>query len=275
MPVIRDPAVAGLFYPQIKSTLSSEVDDLLLRAPTNRFTGLLRGLICPHAGYMYSGLTAAAGYKLLKDTAYEAIVIVGPSHREYFDSISVYPGDAYKTPLGDVSVHEGIRSALVAFDKKIALSDAGHHAEHSVEVQLPFLQRVFKTLSFVPIVMGDQRREYCELLARALDQACHGHNVLLVASSDLSHYHPQSVAVRLDRSVIDEVEQYDPARLMSKLEEEQVEACGGGPMVAVMHAARKLGAGQSKVLSYCNSGDVTGEKDAVVGYLSAAFIQEQ
>ncbi len=180
MATIREPAVAGLFYPQSKGVLTGEVDDLLLRAPAQRLTGQLRGLISPHAGYPYSGLTAAIGYKLLKGAKYETIVIIGPSHREYFDGISVYSGDAYHTPLGDVPVNEEIRSSLTAFDPRIVSADAGHHAEHSVEVQLPFLQRVFGEFSFVPVVMGDQRREYCELLARALTKACREQNVLLV-----------------------------------------------------------------------------------------------
>lgn len=272
--VTRPPAVAGLFYPESRALLSREVDELLLRAPAEQVRGALRGLVAPHAGYRYSGSTAAVGYKLLKGTTYETIVIVGPSHREYFDGISVYPGGGYQTPLGEVPVNDVLRNSLVGADPRIVLSEQGHHSEHSIEVQLPFLQRVFGRCSFVPVVMGDQRRELTELLGRALAQACRDHNVLLVASSDLSHYHSHTEAIVLDRMVIDTVERYDADGLMCRLEEQEVEACGGGPMVAVMLASSQLGARRSRVLFYCNSGDVTGEKDSVVGYLSAAFIQE-
>ncbi|MEX2116253.1 MAG: AmmeMemoRadiSam system protein B, partial [Bacteroidota bacterium] len=128
--------------------------------------------------------------------------------------------------------------------------------------------------SFVPVVMGDQSRETCLVLEQALRSACKDRNVLLVASSDLSHYHPYKEAAELDRKVIDVVERFLPEELLRMLEDEEVEACGGGPMVAVMLASRSLGATKSKALAYCNSGDVTGERDAVVGYCSAVLIQE-
>lgn len=271
---VRQPAVAGLFYPDIRSVLNRDLEDLLDQAKSHSLGGRLCGLISPHAGYMYSGLTAATGYKTVMGNSFDTIVVVGPSHREYFDGISIYPGDGYETPLGTVLMNDEMRSQLVSFHKKITLSTIGHRAEHSVEVQLPFLQKVIERFSFVPIVMGDQRRDYCMLLGDALAKACAGRNVLLVASSDLSHYHTSKTAERLDRLVIEEVERYDAPALMEMLEMEKVEACGGGPIVAVMNAARAMGARRSRILSYSNSGDITGDRSAVVGYLSAAFIQE-
>lgn len=274
MAVVREPAVAGLFYPDLQGVLSTQVDELLLRAKTVSVRGSLKALIVPHAGYQYSGYAAAIGYKILKGLSFESVVIVGPSHREYFDSISVYSGDSFRTPLGEVPIHGALREKLVHHNGRIKIADAGHREEHSLEVQLPFLQRVFGKFSFVPIVMGDQKREYCDLLAGALADAIRDRNVLMIASSDLSHYHPYREAVQLDRGVIELIEQYDPDRLLEKLEHEEIEACGGGPIAVVMKAARILGPARAKSLYYCNSGDVTGEKDTVVGYCSAALTQE-
>ncbi len=270
----REPTAAGLFYPELKIVLEREVDEFLLRAKSNRIHGTIRGMIVPHAGYPYSAMTAAAGYRLLKDASYEAVVVVGPSHREYFDGISLYPGSSYKTPLGELSVHDELRKALADCHPSIRLSEDGHRHEHSIEVQVPFLQRVFGKTSFVPVVMGDQRRETCLVLEQALGSACKDRNVLLVASSDLSHYHTYKEATELDRKVIDVIERFLPDELLRLLEDEEVEACGGGPIAAVMLASRRLGATSSKTLAYCNSGDVTGDRDTVVGYCSAVLIQE-
>lgn len=260
-----------MFYPGIPAQLNRELDELLRHAKPRRVEGKLVALIAPHAGYMYSGSTAAMGYKLLSSLNFDTVVVVGPSHREYFRGISVYNGDAFRTPLGDVPIDTVLRDELVAQSEAIVASQVGHRAEHSVEVQLPFLQKVLRKFTFLPIVMGDQRREYCDILADALAATLKNRNALLIASSDLSHYHPHDIAVRLDARVIHEVEAYNPDGLMEKLERDEVEACGGGPMVAVMKAAKALGSNRSYILHHCTSGDITGEKEAVVGYFSVAL----
>jgi AmmeMemoRadiSam system protein B len=270
---VRQPAVAGAFYDADPDALRRHVDSLLDQAGGATVKGSIKGLVSPHAGYMYSGSTAAVGYRLLRGKSYDAVILVGPSHREFFTGASIYPGDSYRTPLGDVPVHKEMRDELVKEGGTIMLSDAGHRGEHCLEVQLPFLQRVLGEFSIVPIIIGNQRREFCLALGNALAKAASRRNVLLVASSDLSHYHPYDEAVKLDRQVIGLVEALDDRTMMDQIEEERIEACGGGPVVSVMHAAKLLGANRSQVLFYCNSGDVTGDKDAVVGYLSAAFLQ--
>jgi AmmeMemoRadiSam system protein B len=273
MPRVRKPAVAGSFYDGDARRLRDHVDLLLTQASDSDLKGAIRGLVSPHAGYMYSGLAAAVGYKTLRGLNFDAVLLVGPSHREYFDGVSIYSGDAYRTPLGDVPIHGEIRDALVNQSPLIELSEVGHREEHCLEVQLPFLQRVLGEFSIVPMIIGNQTKEICLSLGNAIAKATEGKNVLLVASSDLSHYHPYDAAVSLDRRVIDQVEAFDELALMAQLDMETVEACGGGPVVSVMHAAKLLGANQSRVLFYCNSGDITGDKSAVVGYLSAAFLQ--
>ncbi|MGB2868211.1 MAG: AmmeMemoRadiSam system protein B [Bacteroidota bacterium] len=269
----RPPAVAGMFYSQVPAVLTRDVDDLLSRAQKKKTPGTILGLIVPHAGYVYSGFTAAHAYRMLEGKHFDAVIVIGPSHREYFDGISVFPGDSYRTPLGEVPVHSVIRDELVALGKGVIVTNAGHRTEHSVEVQLPFLQRTLKRFDIVPLVMGDQRRELCENLAECLAVVSRNRNILFVASSDLSHYHPYDAAVGLDHLVIADVESFNPDHLMDTLEHEEVEACGGGPIVSIMLAARKLGCDKSEILHYSNSGDVTGEKEAVVGYMAAALMK--
>ncbi|TSA21267.1 AmmeMemoRadiSam system protein B [bacterium] len=270
---VRKPAVAGSFYDGDPGRLSHQVDLLLTQAEDKDLKGAIRALVSPHAGYMYSGLAAAVGYKALRGSTYDAVLMVGPSHRESFDGVSIYPGDAYRTPLGDVPIHKEIRAALAAQSPVFVLSDVGHRSEHCLEVQLPFLQKVLGEFTFVPMIVGNQSKEICLSLGTAIAEVARGKNILLVASSDLSHYHPYNTAVSLDRRVIDQVESFDELALMEQIETERVEACGGGPVVSVMHAAKLLGANRSQALFYCNSGDITGDKSAVVGYLSAAFLQ--
>lgn len=268
--MVRPCTVCGLFYPGDQSELSSTIAALLDSVQQTPGKGVVRGLISPHAGYMFSGYTAAHGYKRLRNAAYDTVVIVSPSHREYFNGISVYPGDAYATPLGVVSIDAGLRAELCKQLPLIHLSHQGHGEEHAVEVQLPFLQTVLKDFSFLPVVIGDQARFYCEELGHALARVLKGRNALLIASTDLSHYHPYNAAVKLDSVFIEDVRRMSPESLMEDLESGKTEGCGGGPTVAALIALRMLGVVDMEILHHCNSGDVTGDHSGVVGYLSAA-----
>ena len=270
---VRNAAVAGSFYDADPENLRREVDFLLNEEKAPKLKGLIRGLVSPHAGYMYSGAVAAAAFRILKGSTYECVFLVGPSHREYFNGVTIYPGDAYETPLGQIPINKEFRAALLRQSEIIQLSEAGHRAEHCLEVQLPFLQRILGDFSIVPMIIGNQTKEFCLDLGKAIAGVARKRNVLLVASSDLSHYHPYDAAVELDQRVISDVEAFDEHDLMDRLVNERDEACGGGPVVAVMHASKLLGANRSHVLLYNNSGDITGDKSAVVGYCSAAFLQ--
>jgi AmmeMemoRadiSam system protein B len=270
---VRNAAVAGSFYDSNPEHLRREVDFLLDEAKAPKLRGIVRGIVSPHAGYMYSGPVAAAAFRILKGSSYEAVLLIGPSHREYFNGVSIYPGDAYQTPLGQVPINTEFRVALLRQSTMIQLSEAGHRAEHCLEVQLPFLQRVLSDFSIVPMILGNQTKDNCLNLGKAIAAIARRRNVLLIASTDLSHYHPYDDAVRRDQQVLKHVESFDEHGLMDGLDNEQIEACGGGPVVAVMHASKLLGANRSKVLLYNNSGDATGDKSAVVGYCSAAFLQ--
>ena len=203
-------------------------------------SGTLLGVVVPHAGYLYSGHTAARAFALLKNRRIGTVVLVGPSHREYFDGVSVFSGASFKTPLGTVEVDSVLRGHLMKKYPGLQSSIVGHKAEHSLEVQLPFLQLAVRNLKILPIVMGDQKRKYCEELGAALAELATGHDVFYVASSDLSHYYPSDVARKLDAVAIASIRDLNYEALLSKLETDQAEACGGGPIAAVLYAAKKV-----------------------------------
>lgn len=266
---IRKPAVAGLFYSGQKSTLEKEVAVFLENAQSDMVINRVYGIIVPHAGYMYSGGVAARAYRQLVDRQFDTVVVISPSHRVYFEEISVYEGRAYSTPLGVIEVDRDLAGALVNSHPNIIFSELGHDEdEHALEVQLPFLQHVLDDFKLIPIVMGNQDKENIELLAEALSSVLENKNVLIVASSDLSHYHRHDRASLLDKVVVDAVNNFDEEKIYRDLQDGLCEMCGGGPVVTTMKVCRNLGAKRSKVLLYRNSGDVTGERDQVVGYLS-------
>jgi AmmeMemoRadiSam system protein B/AmmeMemoRadiSam system protein A len=270
---IREPAVAGAFYPGTEQALREAVSGMLARVKPRELSGRVVGLISPHAGYIYSGQVAAHAYKLVEGRKFDAVIVIAPSHHAYFEGSSVYTLGPYRTPLGLVEINKDLAEAIMNADESIGYYEAAHLKEHALEVQLPFLQMTIPDLRLVPIVMGDQSLGSCRRLARAIVSNVSGMNVLLVASSDLSHFHPYDEAVRLDRVVIDDVERYDYEGLARDLKSRKCEACGGGPIVTVMIAAKELGASEGVPLKYANSGDVTGDKSGVVGYLAAALVE--
>ncbi|MGA7160399.1 MAG: AmmeMemoRadiSam system protein B [Bacteroidota bacterium] len=267
----RPPVVAGMFYPEHEQELRNVVESLIAGAAPARQSGNLIGIVVPHAGYLYSGYTAAQAFALLMNKHISTVVLIGPSHREYFDGVSVFSGASFKTPLGAVAIDTKLRTDLLKKYPILQSSLAGHKGEHSLEVQLPFLQFAVQNLKILPIVMGDQKRKYCEGLGTALAELADEHEMLLVASSDLSHYYSSDVARRLDAVAINSIRDLKYETLMSDLEADKTEACGGGPIVAVLTAATKAGADYCEVLHSCNSGDVSGDTGRVVGYVSAAL----
>ncbi len=277
---IRQPAVAGAFYPGDSLKLARIVTQMLTHSKVVTPRVKPTGMISPHAGYSYSGPVAAFGYKQLKGYKYSTVVVIAPSHREYFNHAAVYCRGGYRTPLGTVEVDSELAGRIVnsAGGELVKCSQRGHShdimqmGEHSLEVQLPFLQLVLGNFKLVPIVMGDQNAALCEALARALAETVGGRDdVLLVASSDLSHFHGYDEANRIDGKLISYVEKYNYRGLGAALGRGEVEACGGAPIMAVMKACEKLGAGKVRIVGYANSGDIAGERNRVVGYLSALF----
>lgn len=269
---IRPSTVANMFYPGEPQILEAEIGNLIRSSQSIEVEGEIKALISPHAGYIYSGLVAAAGYKLLRRQQYSVVAIISPSHHEYFPGVSVFNGRGYITPFGMVQVASDLADGLIAMSARIFSSWAGHGKEHALEVQLPFLQKVLEDFRIIPIVMGAQDSETCHVLGEALAAILAGVPSLIVASSDLSHYHAYDEAIKIDRDTCDLIAAYDDVGLMNALQKGTCEACGGGPMVAAMVASKDIGANKSQVLIYRNSGDVTGDHSRVVGYLSAAFV---
>jgi AmmeMemoRadiSam system protein B len=283
-------AVGGRWYPAQPADLAGEIDRYMKDAAVDEPPPSPRAIVAPHAGLVYSGPVAAFAYAAAaRMRPYRTIVLVGPSHFVPFRGVAIWGEGAWETPFGPVSVDADLAAALRANTSEIVELPEAHGREHSLEMQLPFVARLFPDATIVPLVMGHQTRHTAFALGDALAAAVRGRSapadaaspnlghgdqapdVLIVASSDLSHYEDASTAARLDAVVIEQVEALDAGRLMDALEREPRHACGGGPMVSVMHAARQLGASTARVLRYADSGDVSGDKSAVVGYLAAAI----
>jgi len=269
---IRESVIAGSWYPGNPQQLTQEILKYVNDARMEPIGGELKALIVPHAGYMYSGAVAAYAYKMLQNQPFDRVLVVAPSHRAHFQGSSIYHLGGYRTPLGLVPLDRELVDELLQQSEFIRYVPQADAHEHSLEIQLPFLQVMLKDFRLTPIVMGEQTLENCLGLAAAVGKACQGKRVLLVASSDLSHFHPYDEARRLDQIVIDRLQAYDPNELEASLRRGDCEACGGGPIIAILVAARQLGANKVKILHYANSGDVTGDRRGVVGYLSAAVV---
>jgi MEMO1 family protein len=268
---IQESVIAGSWYPGTEAALRREVEGFLAQVPPMDLGGQLVALISPHAGYRFSGKVAAYAYKLLQQQKFSTVVIIAPSHHARFPGVSVYDQGGFRTPLGVVELDRELIAALKERDSRIRYFPEAYTKEHSLEIQLPFLQVVMPGFKLVPLVMGEQNLAACEGLAEAVAGAIRGKSVLVVASSDLSHFHSSQQAKALDQVVLDRVNGFDARGLHQSLAEGRCEACGGGAMVSAMLAARALGANGSRVLYTANSGDVTGDHGNVVGYMAAAL----
>jgi len=269
---VRESVIAGSWYPGNASRLQREIHDYLSHASVAHLKGQLVALISPHAGYRYSGQVAAYAYKILEKQKFSTVVVIAPSHRSYFRGVSVYDRGGYRTPLGVVPLDQEFISALKEREGRIRYVPEAHAQEHSLEIQLPFLQVLLPDFKLVPLIMGNQDFVTCQWLAEAVSDCIKKKgSVLVVASSDLSHFHPYQQAKKLDQVVLDAIAEFDPRGLSDNLATGKCEACGGGPMITAMLIARRLGANNSQVLHYANSGDVTGDHSGVVGYVAAAL----
>lgn len=269
----RPAAVAGTWYPGTAGALARDVDDYLRGAGEPAQAGV-RAVIAPHAGLMFSGPVGAHAYGAVRNGPYDVAVLVGPSHFVAFDGVALFPRGAFDTPLGPAIVDEPGAAALSRYDV-VRADESAHRREHSLEMQLPFLRRVLPDVPIVPLLMGFQERSTIEALAAAIAGAFADRRPLLVASTDLSHYFDAETAAALDSRVRDSVARFDAEALLARFEEYpdhdrgRYVACGGGPAIAVMMAARALGAREARVLKYAHSGEVSGDDTAVVGYLAA------
>jgi len=269
---VRKAAVAGSWYPGSADALKAAVDRHLAAAvdAPPAFDRLV-ALIAPHAGLIYSGPVAAYSYRLLQFHSFDVVVLVGPSHFVGFDGVAAFCGSGFDTPLGVAAIDRDCTAALLQTSTVVREHLPAHAREHSLEMQLPFVMRLAPQARIVALVMGWQTPATARELGDALASVLAGRNALLVASTDLSHYHDAKTAEQLDAVVVDHVARFDPDGLQRALDVRPEHACGGGPTVAVLRGAKRLGANASVVLKYADSGDVSGDKTAVVGYLAAAI----
>ncbi|HDI12307.1 MAG TPA: AmmeMemoRadiSam system protein B [Candidatus Bathyarchaeota archaeon] len=278
---IRRPSQAGMFYAGNPEDLKKQIEECFLhkfgpgKIPKVAEDGPRKiiGLVCPHAGYIYSGPIAAhAYYRLAIDGKPETFVIMGPNHMGYGSAIALMNEGVWRTPLGDIEIDYGTASKILRASELIDIDDTAHKYEHSIEVQLPFLQYLYGSeFKFVPIAFLMQDIESCREVGKALAKALEGRNAVIIASTDMTHYEPHERASRKDRLALNAIEKMNEEEFYSTVESYRISACGYGPVIALIVASKLLGAKKAEILCYKTSGDIVGDYSSVVGYASACF----
>ncbi len=268
---IKPAVYAGQFYEKDPGRLAAQIDGYLEKAAARppQLTQKIRALVSPHAGYVYSGQAAAHGYALVRGRAYETVVVIGPSHRIGFRGCSIYPEGGFQTPLGVAEIDAKLATDISKITG-FGLVREAFAEEHSVEVQIPFIQRALPGAKIVPIIMGYQTGTTIRALARGLVKASAGKNVLIVASTDLSHFLSKDEASATDIRTIALIQSLKTDALIQKIEANENIMCGGGPVVAALLYTQALGAAGVEVLNHTDSSALGGSRQ-VVGYLSAAI----
>ena len=276
---IRFPAVAGQFYPETKKELEEMIEGFLKEAKIPEIESEVFGILVPHAGYIFSGQVAGYGYKVIEGKNFESVVLIGDSHCEYFDGISVWDRGEWETPLGRVKVDEELAREVLNFSKRFFVKDSAHLFEHSLEVQIPFLQKVLKNFKILPLIFGSEDEDWKEL-AKAVSKLMEKRKILVVASSDLSHYPSYEVAIEADKRTIEGILSSDPEKFKEKIENLKklfpnvdTFACAQDTIKTILEIAKNLQA-KAKLLKYQNSGDtIYGERSQVVGYGAICFFK--
>ena len=270
---IRSPRVAGSFYPSDREKLKNNLSEYFDNSQVFEKFNDIYGIISPHAGHIYSGLVAAYSYKIIKNSKIRKFIILAPSHQNFFQGFSIYPGDCYSTPLGNINLCKEVITKLLS-NKNIRLSNQGHEGEHSLEVQLPFLQYMFNnTFEIVPIVIGDFSPDMLDSLADSLYELSKDEEFLVIASSDLSHFHSYEIARQIDGHLLELLESYDLDKIKSGILNNSIEACGITTIYTLMKFASMGDEAKLKIVDYRNSGDTAGDKFRVVGYASGVVYQ--
>lgn len=260
---IRRPAVAGQFYQGSKAALEKEVARLMDRAAKKE---ACLGVLSPHAGYIYSG--PVAGKTLSRIKFRDSFIILGPNHTGMGKPFAIISSGRWQMPMGDVEIDEDLASFILKNSKHIEEDATAHLYEHSVEVQLPFLQYVNKGLKFVPIIISDADLEMFRDIGKDLAEAVREYKkgVVIIASSDMTHYEPHETAKKKDRLAIDAILKLDEKALLNEIKREDISMCGYGPCIVMLSALKELGAKNAELVDYMTSGDTSGDYSAVVGY---------
>ena len=278
---VRRPTQAGAFYEGDAEALKTQIENCFLqevgpkKLPKFNKNGprAVVGLVCPHAGYLFSGAVAAnAYYELAQDGKPDTVVILGPNHTGYGSALALMNEGVWRTPLGDVEIDGETANQIVQETRLVDVDDLAHRFEHSIEVQLPFLQYLYGSeFKFVPVCFQLQDLSSAVEVGKALVKVIASKNAVVIASSDMTHYEPQGNAAAKDLAALKAVEAMDEKRFYSIIEAQHVTACGYGPIAAVIAYAKGLGAKDAKLLCYKSSGDVTGDYSSVVGYAAVSF----
>jgi len=272
----RRPAVAGMFYEGSKNALIKQIEECFLsrHGPGSLPIGELGeerppALISPHAGYMYSGPVAAHGFlALTRFRKPDSVIIFGPNHYGVGTIVSIYPEGYWRTPLGDVPIDKKLADEIAASSDLFYVDEESHAREHSIEVQIPFLQYIYREFSFVPICILDQSKDVCTSIGAAVAKVVEGDNVLMIASTDFNHYEPHETTVSKDRLALEKIKAFDVDGMYEAIEKYDVSMCGYGAVAALLTAAKKLNASNVRVLKHATSGDTGGDYSSVVGYAS-------
>lgn len=274
---VRPSPIAGLWYEGHPDSLRAEVDAYLDRAKIPALEGEVVGIIAPHAGHRYSGAVAGYAFAAVRGGNYPLVAVISPMHHPYFQPLLTSAHQAYATPLGAIPLEKTILAELdEALKKRLGygLSPVRNDPEHSLEIELPFLQRALSApFSLLPVMVRALQPKVSQALGEALAEVLQGRQALLVASTDLSHYYEQQVALALDHAMLEQFERFSPEGAFEVEAQEKGYACGLGAVTAVLWAARALGANRVRVLHHATSGDVTGDYSQVVGYAAAVILK--
>ena len=275
---VRHPYVAGSFYPRDPQRLREDIEACFEhtlgpgRLPTKGDKPrTITAIVCPHAGYMYSGPVAAHSYLALSEEKKpDTAIILCPNHTGIGSALSLMGEGVWETPLGRVSIDSEISTSIFKASGMVDMDESAHAYEHSIEVQLPFLQYIYgSTICIVPICMGLQDLDVSRNLGEAIAEATKSKNTVIIASTDMTHQESQQSATRKDRLVLDAIEAMDEKLVQETVQSHRITMCGYGPVSTAIVASKKLGADRAEILSYHTSGDITGDRGAVVGYASA------
>ncbi|PIU40007.1 MAG: hypothetical protein COT00_03980 [Candidatus Omnitrophica bacterium CG07_land_8_20_14_0_80_50_8] len=271
---VRHPFVSGAFYPADKNELNRMIDGFLAKVPAkNKIQDPIRILILPHAGYIYSGQTAAYGCRLIADGPYDTVILIGPYHKALFHGASIWKSGAWQTPLGSVPVDAELARAIANESPDFIYTEEVHLDEHSLEVQVPFLQKVLKNFKIVPILISDPSPKNYPSLAQAIYKHIQDKQTLIIVSSDMSHYYEDTVAQTMDSRTLGFLKDQDVHSLSNALDAGTSELCGQAAVLTALEVSRLMGGTRLEVLNYSTTADTTGDRLRVVGYGASVILQ--
>lgn len=275
---VRTPAVAGMFYPKTNQELKSSIRNCFLHKygpetlPPSSHDEKIIGVICPHAGYEYSGPIAANSYYAISSQKPELVVIIGPNHWGIGRDIAVMKEGIWRTPIGDVEVDTESAIEINKISRLIEFDSFSHTRDHCLEVQIPMLQEIFShKFKILPLILMDQSHHTAIEIGKSIAMISKIKNTIIIGSSDFTHYEPNDFAHKQDKSLIDTIVNLDVDKFYNTLQEKQISACGYGAIASTMIACKELGATKGTLIKYATSGDIVGDKSSVVGYASIVF----